>query len=133
MLIHLNEFEEATKQMDDLRKQSVEMYDLVHTELNTLLKEKKREMKPKSKSGSSMTSNLESEEKPKTQMNLQKKSEVLNVLSYLKQVFKNFIRIETLFGFLIFICLVLFYNLPQRAKENLWKGVKNFFGIAFEI
>jgi hypothetical protein len=129
MLIHLNEFEEATKQMDDLRKQSVEMYDLVHTELNSLLKEKKREIKPKSKRS---TSNA-SEEKPKTQLNLQKKSEVLNVLSYLKQVFKNFMRIETLFGFLIFICLVLFYNLPQRAKQNLWKSLKNFFGIAFEI
>eukprot|EP01080_Neovahlkampfia_damariscottae_P004682 gene4682-8254_t len=139
MLIYLNEFEEAEKQMDDLKKQSVEMDQLVQTELKTILKKKqkfvKEEEKKKQKPNLTKVFNEfigNVKETPK-KLEMEKKSKILEILSTLKQFSKKFLRWETLIGVLILFAFLIILNLPQRAKQNLWKNLKDFIGMAFEI
>ena len=140
MLIFINEFEEANNQMDDLKKHSVEMDQLVQTELKTLLNKKQKIKKQKEKKieksigltkvFNNFIGNVK--ETPK-KLEMEKKSKILEILFFLKQFFERFLRWETLIGFLILISFFLILNLPQRAKQNIWKNLKEFFGMAFEV
>jgi len=140
MLIFINEFEEANNQMDDLKKHSVEMDQLVQTELKTLLNKKqkiKKQEEKKIEKSIGLTKVFNNfignvKETPK-KLEMEKKSKILEILFFLKQFFERFLRWETLIGFLILISFVLILNLPQRAKQNIWKNLKEFFGMAFEV